>query len=102
MDAFDKLIEQYNEIKSWKKLILLTAGLMIAVGIVLGFVGFFMPSVWWIFLIFGGVLAISGIVFFLILRNTLNNVERKAAEIINNAEISETQRAKIKAELGLK
>lgn len=102
MDALDKLIEQYNEIKSWKKLILLTAGLMIAVGIVLGFVGFFMPSVWWIFLIFGGVLAISGIVFFLILRNTLNNVERKAAEIINNAEISETQRAKIKAELGLK
>lgn len=102
MDAFDKLIEQYNEIKSWKKLILLTAGLMIAVGIVLGFVGFFMPSVWWIFLIFGGVLAISGIVFFLILRNTLNNVERKAAEIINNAEISESQREKIKAELGLK
>lgn len=102
MDALDKLIEQYNEIKSWKKLILLTAGLMIAVGIVLGFVGFFMPSVWWIFLIFGGVLAISGIVFFLILRNTLNNVERKAAEILNNAEISENQREKIKAELGLK
>lgn len=102
MDTLDKLIEQYKEIKSWKKQIPLTAGLMLAVGIVLSFIGAFMPSVWWIFLIFGGVLVISGIAFFLILRNVMNKVERKVTEILNSAEIPENQREKLKAELGLK
>ncbi|MDE7399028.1 MAG: hypothetical protein K2N06_05805 [Oscillospiraceae bacterium] len=102
MDVLDKLIEQYKEIKSWKKQIPLTAGLMTAVGIVLGFVGAFMPSVWWIFLIFGGMLVISGITFFLILWNTVNKVERKVTEVLNSAEIPENQREKLKAELGLK
>lgn len=101
MDAIDELIEQYKEIKIWEKQIPLTAGLMVAVGIVLGFIGFFIPSVWWIFLVFGGALAISGIVFFLISRSSVKKAERKILEVLNNSKIPEDRREKAKSELGL-
>lgn len=101
MDALDELIEQYKEIKSWKKQIPLTAGLMAAVGIVLGFVGFFMPSVWWIFLIFGGALVISGIVFFIISKTAVKKVEQKVLEVLNSDKVPESRREKAKSELGI-
>lgn len=98
----DKLIDQYKEIKDFKKQIPLMTGLMIAVGIVIVFVGFFIPSIWWFFLIFGGMLTIAGIAFYFILRNSIKKVERKILEVLNSGKIPESQREKLKTELGLK
>lgn len=102
MDALEELVKQFKEVKIWKKEITRAAVLLVAVGVVVGVIGAFIPITRWVFLILGAMLVIAGLLFFFISRNMVNKTERKVFEVLNSAEIPEIQREKAKAELGLK
>lgn len=102
MDALEELVKQFKEVKIWKKEVLRAAVLLMAVGVVVGVIGIFLRDMWWIFSVLGAAIVIADLVFFFISRNAVIKTEHMVAEALNNAEIPDNQREKLKAELGLK
>lgn len=102
MDALEELVKQCKMVELHKKEIVLSAVLVIVVGITIAIVGIFIPALRWVCVILGAVIIIGGALFYFILWRMTNKVERKVIDVLDSAKISKAERDRLKAELGLK